>query len=280
MDENRDGLPEEQTERPLPEIELPELFRAESALEESGEQSDAPEPEGPEAGDLSAAEPETEALEPIEPAGPEAADGEALQPESGEAAHTNAAQPGRRLQKENTWRRLWKDYGYIPVTVVCMLLLFKVIFQIAWVPSGSMETTLPTKSLLFSWQLPYAVSDPTPQRGEIVTFWSDEMGKLLVKRVIGLPGDIVTFQDGFVYINGQELDESYLPRQGITASGSREEYVVPEGCLFFMGDNRTGSWDARSWNDPFVPVENVRSHVLLCISFLKDNSWRGVRAVA
>ena len=114
---------------------------------------------------------------------------------------------GRRLQKENRWGKLWKEYGYIPVTIVVMLLLFKVIFQIAWVPSGSMETTLPTKSILLSWQLPYAVSDPTPQRGQIVTFWSDEMGKLLVKRVIGLPGDIVTFQDGYVYVNGEKLDE-------------------------------------------------------------------------
>lgn len=276
MYENRDGLPE---------VELPELFRRVSDPEESGQQPDAPEPEmdGSEPTDLVSAETESSEpgdLELVEPEALEPVDGEALQPVGGQTVRADTAQPGRRLQKENTWRRLWKDYGYIPVTVVCMLLLFKVIFQIAWVPSGSMETTLPTKSLLFSWQLPYAVSNPTPQRGEIVTFWSDEMGKLLVKRVIGLPGDIVTFQDGYVYINGEELDESYLPRQGITANGSREEYVVPEGCLFFMGDNRTGSWDARSWNDPFVPVKNVRSHVLLCISFMKGNSWRGVRAVA
>lgn len=39
-----------------------------------------------------------------------------------------------------------------------------------------------------SWQLPYMVSDPTPERGDIVTFWSDELNKLLVKRVVGLPG--------------------------------------------------------------------------------------------
>ena len=106
------------------------------------------------------------------------------------------------------------------------------------------------------------------------------MGKLLVKRAIGLPGDTVSFQDGYVYVNGEELDESYLPRQGISASGSRGEYAVPEGHLFFLGDNRTGSWDARSWDDPFIPVENVRSHVLVCISFLKGNSWLGIRAVA
>ena len=51
-------------------------------------------------------------------------------------------------------------------------------------------------------------------------------------------------------------------------------------ALFFLGDNRTGSYDARSWDDPYVPVSNVRSHVMVCISFLKDNSWRGIRAVS
>ena len=188
--------------------------------------------------------------------------------------------PGRRLQKESTARRLWRDYGFAPITVAVMLVLLKVILQIAWVPSGSMEDTLPTRSLLLSWQLPYVFADPTPQRGDVVTFRSEELGKLLVKRVIGLPGDTVSFQDGYVYVNGEELNESYLPRQGISASGSREEYAVPEGHLFFLGDNRTGSWDARSWDDPFIPVENVRSHVLVCISFLKGNSWLGIRAVA
>ena len=196
-------------------------------------------------------------------------------PSQGDPDQTRPAAP-----EKSKARKLWDDYGYMVITLAVVFVVFRIILQLAYVPSGSMETTLPTRSLLLSWQLPYAVSDPTPQRGEIVTFWSDEMGKLLVKRVIGLPGDTVSFRDGYVYVNGEELDESYLPRQGISASGSREEYAVPEGHLFFLGDNRTGSWDARSWDDPFIPVENVRSHVLVCISFLKGNSWLGIRAVA
>ena len=90
----------------------------------------------------------------------------------------------------------------------------------------------------------------------------------------------MSFRDGYVYINGEKLDEPYLSQQGITAVGRQEEYTVPEGCLFFMGDNRTGSYDARSWEEPYIPVGNVRSHVMLCVSVLKDNSWRGIRAVS
>ena len=76
------------------------------------------------------------------------------------------------------------------------------------------------------------------------------------------------------------IRDGALPRQGVTAAGNQEEYVVPEGCLFFLGDNRTNSQDARLWDNPYIPVDKVRSHVLVCISFLKENSWRGIRVVS
>ena len=110
---------------------------------------------------------------------------------------------GKRLAPESRGG-FWNNWGYLIVTVAVIVVLFKVIFQLSWVPSGSMETTIPEDTLLISWQLPYMVSDPTPQRGDIVTFWSDELGKLLVKRVVGLPGDEITFQDGYTYINRRE----------------------------------------------------------------------------
>ena len=115
--------------------------------------------------------------------------------------HENRPVGGKRLAPESRGG-FWNNWGYLIVTVAVIVVLFKVIFQLSWVPSGSMETTIPEDTLLISWQLPYMVSDPTPQRGDIVTFWSDELGKLLVKRVVGLPGDEITFQDGYTYING------------------------------------------------------------------------------
>ena len=82
----------------------------------------------------------------------------------------------------------WAEYGYLLVTVAVVFVLFRVVLQLAWVPSGSMETTIPKKSLLVSLRLPYLVGDPEVERGDVVTFWSEEMNKLLVKRVVGLPG--------------------------------------------------------------------------------------------
>lgn len=193
---------------------------------------------------------------------------------------------GKRLTKDtenqnetqmSRGKKLWKDYGYLLVTMVTVLLLCKVIGQLAYVPSGSMETTLPTKSLTIGWRLPYFAADPTPKRGDVVTFYSDELGKVLVKRVIGLPGDEITFVDGFVWINGVQLDESYLPRQGETfCDGS---FTVPEGCFFAMGDNRTGSHDCRFFEDHYIPVEKIQAKIFLAVSVGSNHSWQGVRFI-
>ena len=174
-----------------------------------------------------------------------------------------------------TFRRFLKEWGDVILILAAVFLIFRFVLQIAWVPSGSMETTIPTKCALIGWRLPYAVSDPVPQRGDIVTFWSDELDKVLVKRTIGLPGDEVSFSGGYVYINGEKLEEEYLPARGITEC--EETFIVPDGCVFFLGDNRTGSLDARYWSDPYVPVEELQARPFIAISVGKDQSWQGVR---
>lgn len=176
-------------------------------------------------------------------------------------------------------RRLWHDYGYLVVTLAVVFVLFRVLLQLAYVPSGSMETTIPTKSLLIGWRLPYVVSDPLPERGDIVTFWSEELDRVLVKRVIGLPGETVSVKDGFVYINGEKLDEDYLPVSGITQS-EKTAFEVPAGHIFVMGDNRTGSLDSRYWNDPYIPLDQIQGRMLLAISIGPKQSWQGVRWIA
>ena len=197
--------------------------------------------------------------------------------EEGKRLEGNQPAPDAKEKEKWTLKRFWKEWKEVVYVLAAVFVVFKFILQIAWVPSGSMETTLPTRSVLLGWHLTYAVADPMPERGDIITFWSDELNKLLVKRVVGLPGDDIAFRDGYTYVNGEMLDEAYLPRQGITQSNA--SFQVPEGCVFFMGDNRTGSNDARFWNEPYISVDHIRARVMVGISVLPDNSWRGVRVI-
>ena len=180
------------------------------------------------------------------------------------------SQPAARGQSLLEW------YEALISAALVLVLVFSFFFRIIQVDGESMVPTLENGDKLIVWGAGYE-----PQRGDVVIVDSyTSYGRPLVKRVIGLPGDTVSIQNGYVYINGEKLEESYLPRQGVTAAGNQEEYVVPEGCLFFLGDNRTNSQDARLWDNPYIPVDKVRSHVLVCISFLKENSWRGIRVVS
>lgn len=90
-----------------------------------------------------------------------------------------------------------------------------------------------------------------------------EIGKdSYIKRVIGLPGEHVKIEEGKVYINGEELQEDYLQPNVVTTSlyGAYTDLVVPEGCIFVMGDNRAESTDSRRFG--CIPLEKLESIVL------------------
>ena len=198
--------------------------------------------------------------------------------ESNESNISGAEAEKQTAQKPPLLKRFWKEWGDVVILLAAVFVVFKFILQLAWVPTGSMETNIPTRSMQICWQLPYKLGDPMPKRGDVITFWSDECGEVLVKRTIGLPGDTVSFSGGYVYLNGELLDESYLPVQGITES-PEESFTVPDGCVFFMGDNRTGSFDARFWQNHFIPVSQLQAKALVTISVGRNHSWTGIRLI-
>lgn len=87
-----------------------------------------------------------------------------------------------------------------------------------------------------------------------------EIGKIsYIKRVIALPGEYIKIENGKVYINGEELQESYLQENVITEGGAYTDLVVPEGYIFVMGDNRSQSTDSRRFG--CIPIEKIESKV-------------------
>ena len=141
----------------------------------------------------------------------------------------------------------------------------------ARVPTGSMITTIMPGDRVIGSRLAYRFE--APKRGDIIIFHApDEPETLYVKRIIGMPGDKVTIRDGQVYLNDSEapLEESYIKEPMKPAA--LQEFQVPAGAYFCMGDNRNGSVDARYWTNHYVYIDKIVAKVLF-------RYWPGIKAL-
>lgn len=142
----------------------------------------------------------------------------------------------------------WLDLGWsIGMAVLAALLIRAFVVQAFYIPSGSMEPTLEPGDFILVNRLVYDFHPP--QRGDIIVFpFPRDEHWDFVKRVIGLPGDRVEAQDGRVWVDGQPLEEGYLP-QAVSGLATTDLLPrrVPPGQLFVLGDNRSASLDSRYW---------------------------------
>ena len=168
-----------------------------------------------------------------------------------------AALPGRTpngpLRSALNVLRLWLvELGetVLPAIVIAVLInLF--LAQATRVYGSSMEPNLHTDQRLVVEKVSYRLHNP--RRGDVVVLRMPDRGpELLIKRIIGLPGETVEVRDGTVYINGQPMDEPYLVRSTSSTYGPT---LVPEGYVFVMGDNRGASNDSRVFGP--VPLDRV-----------------------
>ena len=101
-------------------------------------------------------------------------------------------------------------------------------------------------------QLVWTVRPRSLHRGAVVAVDSRQVGRRIVKRIIGMAGEQVRLDGSRVLVDGHILPEPYA-----TASTYRGEFLVPEGHYLLLGDNRDASTDARSWSDPYVPRTEI-----------------------
>lgn len=146
----------------------------------------------------------------------------------------------------------------VPAVLIALLInLFMA--QATRVHGQSMEPNLHTDQRLVVEKLSYNrylrqfFAFEGPQHGDVVVIRLPTQGnELLIKRVIGLPGDVIEIHDNQVFVNGQPLQEPYLAS---STSGSYGPTTVPPLNIFVLGDNRNFSNDSRSFGT--VPLKNV-----------------------
>ncbi len=161
-------------------------------------------------------------------------------------------------------------------TAVLTLLLFLVIHSAVQnfnVDGHSMEPSLHDRELILVDKWTYLFHAPT--RGDVIVFVAPpEPSADYVKRVVGIPGDIITITDGMPSVDGVALKEYYVQpaRMGATPGDNPiVKMIVPPDDFFVLGDNRVGSSDSRTWG--FVPRKNIIGRAALVYWPLgQDNS--------
>ena len=113
-----------------------------------------------------------------------------------------------------------------------------------------------------------------PSRGEVIVFrFPGDPDRKFIKRIIGIPGDVVEISRGVVKLNGVQLEESYVKNRG---KYTMDPLTVPEGHYWVMGDNRAGSSDSKDWGA--LPRENVIGKAW--VTYWPLSSWGVLRSYA
>ena len=139
----------------------------------------------------------------------------------------------------------WMRDLFVSVMIAAVVILF--LYQPVKVEGTSMMPMLIDQERIFINKFTYRLGIENVKRGDTVVFWfPGDPSKSYIKRVIGLPGDSVEVRDGAVTVNGDTLDEPYVP-ESYHDHISVKPLRVPSDEYFVLGDHRSSSNDSRMW---------------------------------
>ncbi len=165
-------------------------------------------------------------------------------------------EPLAEQEQPINWKRFFLDILETLVLAVVLYFGINAVSARVRVDGFSMRPTLQDGEYILINKLAYTLDEP--MRGDIVVFvFPVNPEEDLIKRIIGLPGDTVTIQDGVLSINGAVVNEPYINAPP-AYNGS---WPVSEGELFVLGDNRNDSRDSHQWG--LLPLENVIGRAVL-----------------
>ena len=176
--------------------------------------------------------------------------------------------------KKKSVIRDWTESIIIAFFLALVIRTFLV--QAFKIPTGSMRMTLIEGDLILVNKFVYGAKVPftnwrlpalkQPKRGDVIVFiYPEDKSKDFIKRLVGLPGDVIEIKGGSIYINDKPAPEAifnqvyYYNRGQLGAAG--EKMVVPQDSYFVLGDNSATSKDSRYWG--FVPKNNLLGQAMI-----------------
>lgn len=175
-----------------------------------------------------------------------------------------------KTKLQHIWQEIWDTIKSL-IPVIIIVILVRVFIAQPFIVSGeSMYPTFHNKDYLIVDELSYRFSEP--KRGDVIVLkYPLDMKRYFIKRIIGKPGETITFKNGKVYItepnkSTYELGEPYYT--GLTMPGNDTVITIPADQYFVMGDNRDFSSDSRIWG--FLPKKNIVGRALLRLWPLSD----------
>ena len=179
--------------------------------------------------------------------------------------------PGKEKKPLNVKKEILSWILTIAVAVAAALLIRTFLFEPIRVDGESMCDTLQDGEIMLVTKPEYLFGDP--QRGDVVICKYPGRTENFVKRVMGIPGDVIEIRSNVVYRNGEALDEPYLTPERNDNGFSMEAFTLGGDEYFVMGDNRDRSDDSRV-NVGFVPFENLVGKArFLFFSHNDDGAW-------
>ncbi len=160
--------------------------------------------------------------------------------------------------------------------VVIALLIRTFLFEPIRVDGESMCDTLQNNEIMFVTKPEYLFGDP--QRGDVVICKYPGRTENFVKRVMGIPGDVIEVRSNVVYRNGEALDEPYLTPERNDNGFSMEAFTLGDDEYFVMGDNRDNSHDSRNYYGYGSPSALTRDMIIGHVRFVlfPFNAIRGI----
>jgi signal peptidase I len=164
------------------------------------------------------------------------------------------------VKKLKHWLFDWTET--ILVAFILALVIRAFFVQVFWIPSSSMEPTLDIQDRIIVNKVTYHFREP--RRQEVVVFREvapeGSPKRDIIKRVMGLSGEVLQVKDGVIFIDGKKVLESHPMHNDFADFGP---VAIPEDHYFVMGDNRPASADSRFWG--FLPKENLIGPAILRI---------------